>query len=81
MQSSLVEELYDLLAAEQKKNEKLQEALEDMVAQHCYYKSGLETLLWDNGLSANEDALELLCKLGRVERLSEDKMWYRWTDG
>lgn len=70
----------DALRAE---NEKVLEALVDMVGQHCYFgdasrKMG-ETVLMDWALSANEDAIDLLVEMGYLEQIRPDKDWWRWT--
>lgn len=64
-----------LLPEEREVLPKLIDALIGMVQQHC--SSG--DWIVDEALSANEYAIAVLVEIGYLERVKQDKDWYRWA--
>jgi len=56
-------------------NAKLLDALVGMVAQHCAWR---DSLLHDNALSADEDAIDVLMNMGAIRMVSEKPLAYDW---
>jgi hypothetical protein len=63
-------------------NTRLLDALADMANQHFYRTNGTQLgaiveVLTDGGLSANENAADVLIDAGIMKRIVEEKDWYK----
>lgn len=63
-------------AAAQARIAELQDALESMVNQHCTFPDGRMN---HSFLSANEEAMDLLERLGRLVKVDEAGYWFKWA--